>query len=93
MGVSISQMLGMLEAAIAEAEANPSSRFRRRRERTIVLHLRAPVVLGQRGQRAGVDDERVPMYGYSLAQARAMRETIYEAARADLEAMEQAEGH
>lgn len=51
--------------------------------RRIILELRAPSVLGQKGKHLGFDAEGFPQYGYTRRQCFAMRDVIYEAARED----------
>jgi hypothetical protein len=82
MGLAITEMLGILDETIATAEGA------RKRKRTLVLPLSAPRVLGQVGVRLRDDPELpgVPRYGYTLAQCRAMRNVILEAAREDARA-------
>lgn len=85
--MTVTQLMDTLAAAIADAEAHPTSRLRRRRERTVVLRLSAPRVLGQVGVPSGVDDLHRPMFGYTLRQCRDMLGAIETAARDDFEAM------
>jgi hypothetical protein len=85
--VTITQMMDTLTAAIADAEAHPTSRLRRRRERAIALRLTAQRVLGQVGVPSGIDDASRPMFGYSLRQCREMLGRIEAAARDDFEAI------
>jgi hypothetical protein len=84
--MTVTQMMDTLAAAIADAEAHPSSRFKRRRERAVILRLTALRVLGQQGVPSGADDNGRPMFGYTLRQCRAVLAEIEAAARADYEA-------
>jgi len=49
----------------------------------IILELRVPVVLGQKGRYLGTDAEGAPSYGFTRRQCFKMRDAIYAAARED----------
>lgn len=79
-----------LLAAIEDADVRA-----RRGKRRIILELRAPIVMGQKGAYLGVDPPRPaspgdlgdlggPRFGYTRRQCFAIRDTIYAAAREDL---------
>lgn len=84
--MTITQFMDILDGAIAYAEANPTSRWKRRRERSYVLRLTAPRALGCVGVADGTDETKRPVYAYTLAQCRAMRDEIAQAALDDYEA-------
>lgn len=67
------QMLVALDAAIA---ATPKRRH-------IAISLRVPELWGQRGRPDGLDDEGVPVYGYTRRQCERLRDVIRDAVRAD----------
>jgi hypothetical protein len=85
--MTITQMLDTLDAAISDAEANPSSRLPWRRRRALIVRLTASRVLGERGVPDGVDEQGRLVYGYSVVQCRRMRATILAAAQEDYHLM------
>jgi hypothetical protein len=85
--MTVTQMLDMLDAALADAVAHPSSRLPWRRRRALIVHLTAPRVLGESGLPDGPDEQGRLVFGYTAAQCRRMRATILAAAAADYEAM------
>jgi len=54
-----------------------------RGKRQIILELRSPIVLGQKGVYLGLDAEGHAQYGFTRRQCFKMRKIIYKAARED----------
>lgn len=83
-------MLDVLDAAIADAETRPQSRWPWRRGRAVILRLTAPKLLGHTGIASGLDELSRPIYGYTLDQCREVRAAILRAARDDYQATQAA---